>query len=257
MTAALIGLAGLIVGSLLGGFLDFASEKRGRREAARAAALLIAAELDAAAQKIRRTERDLATDAWKTGARDLLTVVPNAFDPLLDRYHAIERWDRGEPLEPEEATEFEDVARDLRAIDDLMPGQKLRGFFRTGSLAAAALAAVLLLIAASVPRPDVSDATVADRVERVVGGNVDCDPFHGDWRCTTLEPSAACPHAQSDGAPTSCDLPKYEVSRDGDRLDIVTKSPKAVEAASPVRHTGIEKVSTWMHIVRFFQGKSD
>lgn len=71
MTAALVGLAGLIVGTLLGGFMEYSATSRARRIAARKAGALIAAELADAARRLKPpTEgtpvvpRDLPSAMW-------------------------------------------------------------------------------------------------------------------------------------------------------------------------------------------------
>lgn len=78
MTAALIGLIGVIAGGLLGGAVNAVQERQRRRSAAETAGWLIAAELRLAVLRIESALKeavwwrgDLETDAWKTRAVDI------------------------------------------------------------------------------------------------------------------------------------------------------------------------------------------
>jgi hypothetical protein len=78
VTAALIGLIGVIAGGLLGGAVNAVQERQRRRSAAETAGWLIAAELKLAVQRIESALKkevwwrgDLATDAWRTRAVDV------------------------------------------------------------------------------------------------------------------------------------------------------------------------------------------
>ncbi len=86
MTAALIGLIGIIVGALLAGLLNLVAERSKRHFSGRTAALLIRAELQAAARRIKSTldtgvwwRGDLPSAAWKQYAHDLALAVPRSY----------------------------------------------------------------------------------------------------------------------------------------------------------------------------------
>jgi hypothetical protein len=97
MTAALIGLIGVVAGALLAGLANYEVERRKRLDAARAAGLLIADELQVAVRRLKSATADewwageLPTEAWKTNLKDLVHVLPDSVrEDLRDAYNIIE-----------------------------------------------------------------------------------------------------------------------------------------------------------------------
>jgi hypothetical protein len=100
MTAALVGLIGVIAGALLGGVVNYVIERRKRWAAADAAGRLIAGELAATELRLQASSErkhwwagDLPTEAWRTHAKDLGAELPGVLQDLSTVYvNVIDSW---------------------------------------------------------------------------------------------------------------------------------------------------------------------
>lgn len=113
MTAALIGLIGVIAGALLGGLVNAWVERRRQRTAAWVAARLIAAELDVVERRVSSAIQnknwwpgELPTNAWKAQLANLASG-PASLTKLVAAYEKIELLER----RPQDAERVRRVGR--------------------------------------------------------------------------------------------------------------------------------------------------
>jgi hypothetical protein len=100
MSVALIGLAGVLLGALVGGVINSYIESRRRLVAAQAAGLLIAAELATAERRIASAIKDgewwkdkLPSDAWQASAKELAVGIRRTLlGRLYDVYTLLGMW---------------------------------------------------------------------------------------------------------------------------------------------------------------------
>ncbi len=237
MTAALVGVIGVLAGALLGGVFSSAVERRKRLVAAQAAAQLVVAELEAAEMRISDAiasavwwTGSLSTRAWERSASDLPPGIRmHVLRRLARAYTSIEsinlaRTDGtgapvaelpiaapgrgGEPWTLANASEEIEKARvELESQLTTPPGAALR----IASFGLAVIVAVLIVVALIVQRPDLSNRTVAAAIQTAtpttVGetSTVECTGAGADdWLCkvTQLVPSGrACPASDAKRLP--------------------------------------------------------
>lgn len=118
MTAAFVGLIGVIAGALLGGLLNAALERQRRKVAAKGAGWLIAAELDSTVRRIESAldsgqwwRGDCPTEAWQNHAKDL------AFEASRPLRESSTISPPDEWSEPHESTDEEPVPASSEVVD--------------------------------------------------------------------------------------------------------------------------------------------
>lgn len=203
MTAALVGLLGVIAGALLGGVVNYSVDRKKQRAAAQVAALLIARELRAAATKMGSA---VTTKGWwqgclPTGEKHRLQQVafgmPAVLAPVTDAYGIIAIWNAAGRKEPPDLVR---VAEGCKAIEGAQghleramrpnPLPRWRWAARRPVQVAATMLVVLgALVGLVVQRPDLDEVSVASAIEFALGENavVECDRLGDDWLCTAYK----------------------------------------------------------------------
>jgi hypothetical protein len=210
MTAALLGLAGVIVGALLGGVIEIEVERRRRSSQAQVAARLIDGDLEVAAAQLSSAipeegqptwwQIDLPTADWRVNVKDLgfaargdlVANVIRAFAILegleIDREKA-----DGAPNPGELKSHLEKIQSVRKQLSRALEGGALRAPQFTVKVAAALTLFLVLfglaLAALAVSRPHLSATSIAAKLEQRLGPSslADCDSSRGDWSCTVSE----------------------------------------------------------------------
>jgi hypothetical protein len=226
MTAALVGLIGVIVGGLLGGVASDIVERRVRRRSADAAGRVIAAELALAYARLNGAadagewwSGTLPTAAWRDHFAALAAEAPDdLIGELATAYALLESWnDEGESARVANTNPAtEDFRKD--AVTARQAKEALVRFTRAGddsgarklvlstAAVAIAVAAFVLGVVLLVPRPNVNADTVAAAVEEAYGPRslAECDPAADDWACTVYplaQDRSACLSANTRASP--------------------------------------------------------
>ena len=172
MTAALIGLIGVIAGALLAGVANYWVESRRRRATAYAAGTLIVTQLTtverrmtSASTKKQRWKGALPLDFWAEHANALAyDVRPRIFENVAGAYQLIDSWNTDTSADIDWAELDKDRAK-LSGVRDSLQGElrrlhtdrPKRAIARQLGLLSIAVAVALLLygiIAGLAPRPD-------------------------------------------------------------------------------------------------------
>jgi hypothetical protein len=224
---AIVGLVGVLLGTLFGAVTKTSEDRRLRRVGAIASGRVLAAEMKTAAFQQTDAPTDFSEGRWhqllERAAFDmpqsLVDQVHNAFAVMNSPSPAVTQQNLQvlssedlaqlfEQVEPEEAAL---VSRQLRAnvldsaamrLEEHMDTLALiRTTERVGSRAAigvlAVLAVALLSIAAVRQAPQTSAAAITAAVQRDLGTDyvVDCDPHNGDWACEVASVHNGCPES--------------------------------------------------------------
>jgi hypothetical protein len=216
MTAAVIGVIGLIAGALITGLLDYRAARSNRRTRARVAGNLIATELelaikrlDLARDKNRWWGQDFPSERWKANADALAVDVRRTLiDELAEAYAMLESWnlERAEGRDPvPNATQIKEIKDHRTRLNALKC--RLRSEVRAPLSArvykpirftAVAIAAVVVatpfLIAGFVQRPVLTDATIAAALQEKIAGPelVNCSDTTDRWVCDVTDSSPRC-----------------------------------------------------------------
>jgi hypothetical protein len=210
MSVALIGLMGVIAGALIGGWMNTRLEQRRRVLDAREAQSLIAAELDDAATRLQIAIRadewsPLPSGRWREGARPLLVAVDREIGGALNSaYGVIQAWDaesgnrKGQAPTDQEKTDFGRAEKEFRKLskrledEDLKPPResRQRGLRTAITVVAGLVVGAVLVYAAFVPRPDLTDQTIASALQSKLGGGalVACSENEDGWLCHASPP---------------------------------------------------------------------
>jgi hypothetical protein len=212
MTAAIIGLLGVVVGALLSGVASDLLERRKRRATALAAARAIATELRVAHAKFESATKPVrspswwvgipVTTAWQGQLSLLAAKAPNkVVDETARAYAQIESWigerdaaNAAGATAPsdQQRTELNALLGNLETAIVLLdcfvsspPGKRRREVIRIAISAAVVLTVFAFLTMLFLPRADVTASTVAAAVERLEGPSsfVECDRAGSHWDC--------------------------------------------------------------------------
>jgi hypothetical protein len=212
MTAAIIGLVGVLIGAVLGGITSDLLERRKQRASALAAARAIATELRVAYAKLESATLPVQSPGWWVGTpvttawqSQLSLIAAKAPGEVIDEaakaYAQIDSWiaEResareagiGQPS-AEQHAELKRLLGKLQTAITLLdrfvrepPGKKRREGVRIAIAATTTLAALAVLTMLFLPRADVTAGTVAASVERLEGPNsfAECDRVGSHWNC--------------------------------------------------------------------------
>jgi len=220
MTAALIGVLGVIAGTLLGGFVSLYIARRKKREQALISSRLIRNELEsgeiiltAAARGGEWWESPLPDGIWRQSRWDLIAeldekkkVDKDARDAVEAAYMLVNSLNASKAAEenPNPDEWNENVAYLVNAIRSIetwrrdQEKQQRRRQLRYRAFVLAPLACitiftvVLAVIALVVSRPNIDQTTVSSALQSELGPDalVVCAPRSGDWLCTDNQLSA-------------------------------------------------------------------
>jgi len=213
VSAALIGLVGVIAGALLGGLMTFQLERSKRLAEAQVARSLIAAELEGAAIRMEGAIRagkwsslKLPSEMWREKAGALLVVIDGGLgEKLGDAYGLIEVWNAEQANRAIEGKQEAELKRDRDLFRELSkrlkkavpepPGPRLRRPAKAVAVVAGVTVVVALAIGALAPRPDLSDETLAAALQAKLGGSalVACSERGGGWSCEASPPPKRWP----------------------------------------------------------------
>jgi hypothetical protein len=224
MTAAIIGLIGVVVGALLGGLTNAWVERRKRSAQAEAAGRIIAGDFEIAEKQLGSAIEedgttvwwlgDLPTEGWKTNVKDLaLAAPPNILRNVTRAYGILESHNldlraakgQGGPDADELAISKGSITDTRVELESRLDSGSLRTPTRTTKAMLIAVVVFLGLLVAGASllgavinsHPDVNATSVAAALENRLGPNAlaDCDPSGGDWKCTVYRlagPRSTC-----------------------------------------------------------------
>lgn len=235
MTAALIGVLGIIVGTLLGGFISLYIARRRKREQALIASRLIRNELEsaeidltAAARAVEWWESPLPDGVWSKSRWDLIAeldekkeIDKNARDAVEAAYMIVNslngskaaggnpdpgEWNKNVPYLTRGITSIETWQQDQKKRQDHRRLQ-YRTFVLAPLVSVAMFAVVLAGIALIVSRPNINQTTVSSALQSELGPDalVVCAPRSGDWLCTDNQlsaPRSSCLTSQVTSSPS-------------------------------------------------------
>ncbi len=233
VTAALIGLIGVVAGALLTGWLNHRTEKGKRHLEASVAAQLVAAELEIASIKLKSATNanewwpgELPAEQWRKNGPSLAGEVgEELLGELAATYALLEIWileqraakANGIPADllsalEENQEKIEGVATRLKnAMPPPSSGQAPKSIrFFAGAIAVGAviLAVGALGYAALVPRAETTNAAIAAALEQELPGEeiVYCSHNADRWHCGVSYPKqrrGGCRVAHAELRPTS------------------------------------------------------
>ncbi len=186
MAVALVGLIGVVAGAFVGGWMDSRLDERRRTEDAVEARNLIAAELEDAAIRLESAAAAnqwipaLSVRSWGDGRKRLVAAVDHhTRDELTSSYGAIEAWNgessdrEGKALTDDERSAFGGASKAFMSLAAKLkkpsPEMKRRRRLRAVGAVAGATVVVALGISVLVPRPDLTDQTVASALQSKLG----------------------------------------------------------------------------------------
>jgi hypothetical protein len=220
MTAALIGALGIIVGTLLGGFISLYIARRKKREQALIASRLIRNELESAeitltgaAQAGKWWESPLPDGVWSKSRWDLIaelgekkTIDRDARDAVEAAYLLVSSLNGskaagGDPNPGEWTENIAYLTRAITSIETWQQDQKqqqdhrrlrYRIFVLAPLVSVATFAVVLAVTALVISRPNIDQTTVSAALQSGLGSDafVVCAPQGGDFLCTDNQLSA-------------------------------------------------------------------
>jgi hypothetical protein len=255
MTAAVIGVIGVVAGALLGGLLNYQAERSRRRALACVAGNLIAAELNLAAKRVEGVIQgegwapvDFPTQVWKENAGALaMEVTPALIDELASAYALLELWDceknEGNDLSAEKIDEitgepklFKSLATRVQAASrgsGARFGRPIRVLVGAVALVAVTVAFLAVLF---VPRTETTDATIANALQEQLSGatTVDCSKAEGRWHCDvsySRQPTGNCPSAATSLGGLGQAEVKLVSSQSGCSLPGVATEPSSYDVA--------------------------
>ena len=221
MTAALIGALGVIVGTLLGGFVSLYIARRRKREQALIASRLIQSELEFA--EIRLTAAYRAREWWESSLQD--RVWSQSRGDLIAELDENDRIDHNTKANVEAAYNIigslngskaagaiaqpdeweDDVAYLTNGINSIEIWQQRQGaqqdrrrlryriFVLSPLVSVTIFAIVLAVISLVINRPNIDQTTVSSAIQSELGPDtlVVCGPKGGNWLCKDNQLSAA------------------------------------------------------------------
>jgi hypothetical protein len=224
VTVAVVGFIGVIAGALITAWFNQRAEKDRRRATARVAAHLIATELEQGTIRLRSSAKagewwsvNLSTELWKKNAPALAAEIRRSLlEELARAYSLFEVWDQkrasagaGE-LEEVTVQRLETNAAQIDSVAERLKTAVRRPVATRAARplqAALALGAFLLvcglLYAASVPRTELTDASIATSLEvELPEAVVGCSSNADQWLCeVSYPPGRGCrivhPQSQS------------------------------------------------------------
>jgi hypothetical protein len=230
MIGTLIGLVGVLVGVLLGGVVGLRGDRRNRRVRAIAAATLVGAEIEAITSMMAEAAElesqwwagVLPTQRWRSLATDLaFDIDDGTMDKLSSFYSLVDGWNAVATLAtashqpPDHRSEESNLALANLANRGTALGKTLslkrealrikrkreRLSIRVVVGAVWVAVATVSLIAILMPRPYLTDGSVAQSVATALGPGhvVECTKSGEAWNCLAY-PTATCPNFTSTSA---------------------------------------------------------
>ena len=211
MTAAWIGLLGIILGTLLGGVTTLYIARRKNQQDAIIAGNLIMGELVAASASLTGAvtaktwwESSLPNEAWTNNRQDFIAELnENAKKDLQKAYNIIDslngsKASGGDPNFVELQKNIAPLNKAKTSIETWKANQKRRQFRYRAFVMAPVILAVTFVVALAmfalvINRSNINQTTVSSALQSKLGGNafVDCVPHDSDWICTDHQLSAA------------------------------------------------------------------
>jgi hypothetical protein len=257
MSVALIGLVGVIAGALIGGWTNSWIEERKRLHDARGAKRLIAAEFEDAAICAEtaieegRWPEGLSDKEWQEGRGALLAAMDKAaVNKLTTAHGVVSDWikeSQEEHAEPPDETATASYRRNVKFLREISKGlangelktervarRRRRTYTTIGAVIGLAIV-VVLAMAAFVPRPHLTDQTIASALQSKLGHGalVACREGEDDWLCkATFEPP---PH------PTCGSQAAMRARRPRSETVALVATPRCSKIAPPAKSFVVEE----------------